>query len=107
VRRAGESIHVGPFTLPGRLAPDGDLTAGIRPDQLVLSDEGDVHAHVDLIEGIGDAVIAHLVAGPHRLVAKLGGGVALHAGDRVSVAAPADRWFMFDDRSGRTVRFAS
>jgi multiple sugar transport system ATP-binding protein len=107
VVRTAASIRAGPFTLPARLAPEGELCAGIRADQLVLVDDGGVSAQVDLIEGIGDAVIAHLVAGSHRLVAKLGARVGLRTGDRVEVAAAADRWYLFDNDSGRTVRFAS
>ena len=107
VVRDGESMHAGPFTLPARLAPDGALTAGIRPDRLALVDDGGVRAQVEMIEGIGDAVIAHLVAGSHRLVAKLAANIGLRVGANVNVAAPADRWFLFDDASGRTVRFAS
>ena len=33
--------------------------------------------------------------------------VGVRAGDRIVVGAPADRWFLFDAGSGRTVRFAS
>lgn len=107
VVRSGESMQAGPFTLPARLAPDGDLCAGIRPDHLVLSGDGGVSAHVDMIEGVGESLIAHLVSGAHRVVAKLRADVGLRTGDRVLVAAPTERWYLFDNDNGRTVRFAS
>ena len=104
--RSGNALRVGPFDLPARLAPVGDLSAGIRPDHLRLADGG-VTARVDLIEGTGDSVIAHLVAGAHRLVARFGVDVAVRAGDVVAVEAPVDRWYLFDEPSGRTVRFGT
>ena len=38
--RSADTLHVGPFTLPAGMAPEGDLEGGIRPEHLVLGRYG-------------------------------------------------------------------
>jgi ABC-type sugar transport system ATPase subunit len=106
-RRDGENIVAGPFSLPGRRAPAVDLEAGIRPEHLRLGDPQGVHCDVELVEGSGDSVVAHLLAGTHRLVARFRADDRVRVGDRIVVGAPAERWFLFDAACGRTVAFTS
>lgn len=105
--RSAAAIEAGPFSLPDRLSTEHVLDAGIRPEDLRLGDPDGVPGIVELVEGGGDSVFAHLVAGTHRFVARIGGGASVRAGDGVLVGAPAHRWFLFDRRTGRTVRFAT
>jgi ABC-type sugar transport system ATPase subunit len=105
--RAGEDIVAGPFRLPGRLVADECLDAGIRPEHLRLGDPDGVPARVELVEGIGDSVIAYLLAGAQRVVARCTTDVGVRAGDEVLVGAPPHRWILFDRRTGRTLRHAS
>jgi ABC-type sugar transport system ATPase subunit len=106
VERSADGITAGPFTLPPRLAEGGRLDAGIRPEHVHVTATGTM-ADVELVEGIGDNVFAHVVAGGHSIVARTPPGVRLRIGDRVGLAAPADRWYLFDADSGRTVRHAA
>jgi multiple sugar transport system ATP-binding protein len=105
--RTGDDIVVGPFRLPGRLIADDFLDAGIRPEHLQLGDPDGVRARVELVEGLGDSVIAHLLAGAQRLVARWTTDVGVRAGDEVLIGAPPHRWILFDRRTGRTLRHAS
>ncbi len=108
--RDGDALGAGPFTLPGRVAPDGGVEAGIRPEHLELVAAGapcTVDADVELVEGTADSALAHVVAGGHRLIARLAADAPWRRGDRVGVRAPLERWFLFDAASGATVRWAS
>jgi multiple sugar transport system ATP-binding protein len=105
--RTGAELAVGPFRLPARLAPDGPVDAGIRPEHLQLGDPDGVPADVELVERAGDVTIAHLRVGAHRLVGRFGSDTGIRSGDRIVVGAPARRWYLFDRDTGCTVRFAA
>ena len=114
--RRVDSIEAGPFSLPGRLLgshgstlPDAGahIDAGIRPEDLRLGAVDGVPMIVDFVEGVGDSVVAHLLASGHRLAARFTPGTRVRSGDQVSVGALAHRWFLFDRESGRTLRFAT
>jgi multiple sugar transport system ATP-binding protein len=105
--RHGTAIEAGPFSLPGNLAHGSHLDAGIRPEHLTLGEPAGADADVEHVEHIGDTVIAHLVAGAHRIVAHLRGDTWLRTGNRVRVGAPVHRWYLFDRTSGCTLRYGT
>jgi sn-glycerol 3-phosphate transport system ATP-binding protein/multiple sugar transport system ATP-binding protein len=110
VARTADRLAVGPFALPTALAGGGELDAGIRPEHLqltALGDDASTMAEVELVEGIGEDVVAHLVASGHPLVARTSTHMRLRTGDRVGVRAPVDRWYLFEADTGRTVRHAA
>jgi multiple sugar transport system ATP-binding protein len=116
-------LLVGPFRLPiaDSLATslasahrqDGipaTVDAGIRPEHLRLTGPAgtadQAPAIVELVEGIGEDLHVHLDAAGHHLVARFPSEHRLRPGERVTVAAPPDRWYLFDARTGHTVRHA-
>jgi hypothetical protein len=62
---------------------------------------------VELVEGIGEDVFTHLEAGGHHLVARFPAERRVRRGDRVTIAAPPHRWYLFNATTGLTVRHAA
>ncbi len=100
--------------MPSALADDAVGEGGVRPEHLelvapgaVAGGEPAVEAEVELLEGIGDSVLVHLVAGGHRVVGRVAAGLGLGPGARVGLHVPPARWYLFHRDDGRTLRFAS
>ena len=114
-QRDGEGLALGPFRLPSRLGGDleggDDLEGGIRPEHVELAagpgQPAAVPALVELVEGIGEDVFTHLEAGGHHLVARFPAERRVRRGDRVTIAAPPHRWYLFNATTGLTVRHAA
>jgi sn-glycerol 3-phosphate transport system ATP-binding protein len=110
VSEGGRALQVGaervllPQALP---AEDGrPVTLGLRPEHLALAPADSAHAlHIDavLIEALGaDTVVHGRIAGDGALLTiRLDGTVRVAAGDRLSVAADAERLHLFDSASGQ------
>ena len=98
----------GQFVLNGRAltgplqASDGKATLGIRPQHLVLSENGALSGRITLVESLGIETVLHVdmqEGGPDSdegLIAVLPGQAALKAGDQVSFDIPGDKLHLFD-----------
>ena len=110
VTRRDGTLRAGPFPLPAALADDDAGAGGVRPEHLELVAPGAepaVAAEVELLEGVGDSVLVHLVAGGHRVVGRAAAGLGLGPGARVGLQVAPARWYLFHRGDGRTLRFAS
>lgn len=92
---------------PGR----GAVTLGARPEDLELAEAVEtttlpgVRAEVEeWEETAGGEVWVHLRLGVHRLVARVGSGLDLKAGDGMLVRLPLGRVHWFDGETGKTLR---
>ena len=106
--------------LPARPpAPPGRrVTLGIRPEHLHLRDGGSVAAAnedellltVDVVEALGADTVVHGHVGDgadrHALTARLAGGVAVTAGDRLPLAVDPARLHLFDAENRRRLAAA-
>ena len=78
---------------------------GIRPEALEIREEppaagAAIGATVDVVETLGADTLVHVLAGPHRLVAR--SAARIPGGARpVSLAPDAARWHFFDSETGR------
>jgi multiple sugar transport system ATP-binding protein len=96
------AMNLVPATLAGIDAPSGAL-AGIRPHDVILGVNGQMHATVELVEPRGHDSLLHLridSPGVEPVLAVIAGTAAPPAGARVSLTFPADRRHLFDGRTG-------
>jgi multiple sugar transport system ATP-binding protein len=96
------SMNFVPATLVGIEAPSGAL-AGIRPHDVALGANGQMHAIVELVEPRGHDSLLHLrldSPGAELVLAVIAGAAAPPAGAHVFLTLPADRRHLFDGRTG-------
>ncbi len=84
------------------IGPDAAVTLGIRPEHVVISDNGMLEAGVELVEPTGFGIILHLSL--HGLPFKIFtlDREALSAGPKVRVDFPQKHLHVFDEKGGRT-----
>ncbi|MHC2302566.1 ABC transporter ATP-binding protein [Rhizobium mongolense] len=90
-----------PLSSPLALSSGAKVTLGIRPEHVVMSDQGGMRAKVELVEPTGFGIILHLSL--HGLPFKVFtlDREALTAGPEVSVSFPAQHLHLFDREGNR------
>ncbi len=92
------SIETNPWCLPGSVARDSVI--GIRPeDFLVVSADAGIRACIDMVENLGDVVIAYasLSGQPASIALKLSAaGCALQPGDVVGLKVKPEKMYVFN-----------
>jgi multiple sugar transport system ATP-binding protein len=90
-----------PLPAPLALSSAAKVTLGIRPEHVVMSDQGGMRAEVELVEPTGFGIILHLSL--HGLPFKVFtlDREALTAGPEVSVSFPAQHLHLFDGEGNR------
>ena len=85
------------------LAAGVDISLGVRPEDLAIVPEGEgmLHGVVSLVEQLGEFQLVYI--GEEPLIAKVGGTTKVRKGDRIHLAAPADRIHFFGV-DGRALR---
>jgi len=98
------NLTIGDLTLgqapPG--IPTGDVTVGIRPEHLALSDSGTLKGEVSVFENMGGESFVHLSVGKAQtLVAKLDGEHQFRPGDQCTMEADINHIHLFDPSGNR------
>ncbi len=89
---------------PALLAGRGEgLAIGLRPEDIVLSDQGALPALLSGVEYLGADSILSAAVGDARVAVRVPGAVALGAGAAVRLAWPAGALHLFDVKSGARV----
>ncbi len=91
-------------TLEG--APD-QLTLGIRPEHIELSDGSQPNAivtQVDVVEPMGEVTYAYIQIGDETYTLSVDGETRIDAGDDVTVHFPEEKIHLFDSRSGDAIK---
>ncbi|WP_028745031.1 ABC transporter ATP-binding protein [Rhizobium mesoamericanum] len=90
-----------PLAAPLSLANGAKVTLGIRPEHVVIADQGGLNANVELVEPTGFGIILHLSL--HGLPFKIFtlDRAALTAGPTVNVSFPAQHLHVFDPGGNR------
>ncbi|MGH8162560.1 MAG: ABC transporter ATP-binding protein [Gammaproteobacteria bacterium] len=88
------SVSVPPGAPP---AVGTSLTLGIRPEHLVLAEDGPLHGSVEIVEHLGADTLLHAngVAGAN-FIARVDDRVRVRAGDKMTVALSPGRASLFD-----------
>ena len=80
-----------------KLTPGERVTAGIRPEHIVIAPEGSILGRVDLVEHLGGEVIAYLSIGAGQpLTVKFTHEVAINVGDNLRLAVREHQVSVFD-----------
>jgi multiple sugar transport system ATP-binding protein len=100
---AGEPARVVAAQTPGK-----DLTIGFRPEHLALANgSGDAAtrfpAVVDVVEYLGNEELIHARAEGNDIVAVLPADKKVKAGEKVELAVPLDRLFVFDPETEKAL----
>ncbi|MBZ9793530.1 sn-glycerol-3-phosphate ABC transporter ATP-binding protein UgpC [Rhizobium sp. 3T7] len=92
-----------PLAAPLSLANGAKATLGIRPEHVVIADQGGLNADVELVEPTGFGIILHLSL--HGLPFKIFtlDRAALTAGPTISVSFPAQHLHVFDTDGNRAI----
>jgi ABC-type sugar transport system ATPase subunit len=93
--------RAGPFRVPSRPDGGGELEAGVRPEHVRISLDGDgAPAEVQVVEVAGNETFIHLAFEGENVVARVGPDLRPEVGATVRLSvAPADVYF-FDAETG-------
>jgi multiple sugar transport system ATP-binding protein len=84
-----------------------DLTLGIRPEHIELTD-GDapnaVPTEVEVVEPMGELSYVYVEIGGETYTASIGGEVQLRAGDSIHITFPEEKIHLFDSHTGEAVK---
>ena len=89
-----------------RLAEDvghDDLAYGIRPEHVVIGDDGPMRGRVFGVEYMGARQVVTVDTDAGRLKARTGGGTRAVIGETIGLDFRADRAIVFDRRTGRAL----
>ncbi|HZS81947.1 MAG TPA: ABC transporter ATP-binding protein [Stellaceae bacterium] len=80
---------------------DAGVLLGIRPEDIVLAERGDVAARIGAIEYLGADSTVTCMLGGETVLARVQGRVGLPAGAAVRLSWPRERVHLFDAATGR------
>lgn len=96
-------VHLGEaaLALPGR-APEGPVTLGVRPEDLVPAPEGPLAGEVVAVEPLGaETILSVRLPGVEReLILRAGRSAPAGLGERIALAASHDAIHLFDATTG-------
>jgi multiple sugar transport system ATP-binding protein len=84
-----------------------DLTIGIRPEHISLTDRTQrnaVQTEIEVVEPMGEVTYAYFTVGRETYTASIDGEHRIEAGDDVNVLFPERKIHLFDGRSGEAVK---
>ncbi|MBJ3785270.1 ABC transporter ATP-binding protein [Devosia sediminis] len=90
--------------LPTRVAADGAVTVGIRPEHLALDGSGDIamDGTITLVEYLGSEIFVYVdLADGHNLLAQAPGNAQFKRGDKVRLGFKANDAHLFDAAGNR------
>ena len=83
-----------------------NVTLGIRPEHLVISNGSPLEMTVNLVEQIGAQTYLMGTLAGHKMRAVLQRRDEIRAGDKLPIAFPSERLHLFDSISGASLRMA-
>src|SRR5690606_20731858 len=83
-----------------------EITLGIRPGDLRIAQSG-IPAQVELVEDLGDSVIAIMTVGVHQVKVRLGQYTRLGEGERVFLTFAPEPAHVFDRKTGERLASTS
>jgi sn-glycerol 3-phosphate transport system ATP-binding protein len=89
---------------PVDIAPEREVTVGIRPEHLLTESEADydpLDVQIELVEPLGADTLVHGLVDGASLTARLPGDARIGNGERLRLWVPPDRLHLFDPASGQ------
>ena len=96
--RAGQA-HIGEVTLAATTAPDGEVTLGIRPEDIIADPQGPLSLEIDLVEELGAHRLLHGRLGGQPLSVHVGKDSPVQTGT-LQVSLKPDAVTLFDIKTG-------
>jgi sn-glycerol 3-phosphate transport system ATP-binding protein len=96
--RAGQA-RIGEVTLAATSAPDGEVTLGIRPEDIIADPQGPLSLEIDLVEELGAHRLLHGRLGGQPLSVHVGKDSPVQTGT-LQVALKPDAVTLFDIKTG-------
>ena len=102
-RDASGALRLPDGTVIGELpqGPTGAVSVGVRPEDMVLRDDGQLKGQVSLVEPTGPETYAMVDLGHTEVTVRMGGLPNLERGASVRVHVPASALHVFDATSGQ------
>jgi multiple sugar transport system ATP-binding protein len=82
--------------VPAAGVPRGELTLGVRPENLVLAEQGSLHGTVELVEFLGERTLVHVTLADGHTVIGTAGAAPVQRGEAVALAAQTSELQLFD-----------
>lgn len=79
----------------------GEVTLGIRPEDLSVAAEGGISGVVDVVEHLGESQVAFLKSGATEIRARVPAQPALDAGSTIQLQGRLERCHWFDRETGK------
>jgi inositol-phosphate transport system ATP-binding protein len=100
-----DSMHVEVSGERARIAAQhgGDLLMGVRPEDVMLHDEGHLSGDVFVVEPLGREDMIDVRIGQHRVAALVSTEKRIKAGNTVRLMLNADKLQFFDPKSNRSI----
>jgi len=95
----GTSVTL-PDVAKAKLSAGMSCDVGLRPEDVNVRANGDVHARVDLVEHLGAMTILHLSTAAGRLIAQSSANEPAKVGETVSIRIDPRALYVFDRASG-------
>jgi multiple sugar transport system ATP-binding protein len=87
------------------LRHNGPVTLGLRPDDLLVSDQdGPFQGVVNVLEPLGSETLVYVSVGDRELIAKASGRTPPQLGSTIRLSAEPDNMHLFDSATGLALR---
>lgn len=87
------------------LRHNGPVTLGLRPDDLLVSDQdGPFQGVVNVVEPLGSETLVYVSVGDRELIAKASGRTPPQLGSTIRLSAEPDNMHLFDSATGLALR---
>jgi sn-glycerol 3-phosphate transport system ATP-binding protein len=95
----------GSITPASPVAAGRKVTVGVRPEHLVpcAPSAASLVGSVEMVEALGADTLVHVAASGRPIIARLPHGTAAVVGEPISLAAAADRVYVFDAETGKRI----
>lgn len=80
----------------------GEITIGVRPEDMVIVPESDIKARVELVEALGNETLLHMTIGETRSIMRTYGSPP-KSGEIINISFKQEKLHIFDSKTGERV----
>jgi multiple sugar transport system ATP-binding protein len=90
--------------LPHGIRNQSEVTLGIRPEDLRITDGGGINSEVNVVEAMGDENIVYTNVGGEEMIARVDSGQKLSNGDSAALEFDVADLYLFDKHTGEALK---